>query len=239
MRSAAEQVFAIPELLEQILILVPTADRKNNSGQTSIGFSAKSSLFVLQRVNKGFHNVIATSPKLSRMMGLKHVMPIGNLQDQIAREEGYLDSILNLERLSYDVVDSDLMIRVALTRSAPWAARRLETWIGGLKHQENHIAGVQGLGTQTLYHHTNHSWRSIFLTTTAIPVRIEIRVRHFKSFHSRRGYILSRHVLLSPEEATLGRLADELTRLNSKWVFRRLPVCLWKYVRARQQKEGR
>lgn len=74
--SAAPRVFAIPELLEHILLQVPhTLTWEDQRGYTGnlIPERPIAQLFQLQRVNHAFAAMIATSPALQRRMGLSEI----------------------------------------------------------------------------------------------------------------------------------------------------------------------
>ncbi|KAK3696166.1 hypothetical protein LTR37_018068 [Vermiconidia calcicola] len=71
MTSAAAKVFAIPELLEHILLLVGEGTRYED-------IATIQQLFALRRVNKEFYHTIRGSPKIQRAMYLLP-SPVGDL----------------------------------------------------------------------------------------------------------------------------------------------------------------
>ena len=74
--SAAHRAFAIPELLEHILLQVPhTLIRHDQTAYTNFLIPERpvTQLFQLQRVNHAFAAMVATSPALQRRMGLLEI----------------------------------------------------------------------------------------------------------------------------------------------------------------------
>lgn len=68
---ASTRVFALPELLETILLHVATALRPTHNYRGPDYLNPATDLFVLQRVNKGFRDIIARNITLRRRMFLE------------------------------------------------------------------------------------------------------------------------------------------------------------------------
>ncbi|GIZ47060.1 hypothetical protein CKM354_001016100 [Cercospora kikuchii] len=90
--SAAHRVFAIPELLEQILLQVthPLHESKQEVGQDMLCelWRPVTQLFALQRVSRQFAALIAASPALQRRMGLLETLDSNGTLNEVTLDLG-------------------------------------------------------------------------------------------------------------------------------------------------------
>lgn len=204
-KLSAPRVFAIPELLEAILLHLSWSD-----------------LFVLQRVNKAFHQVIAESAKLREIMAL-HVLGSSKTRDvqgasSLLREFSW--SFLNYEPFPGDstvTTGRDTTIKLIYDLwLPPSSAPRTSHYGLGVGQQKRFYYSVDSHGT----------WRLLKLTAAPGKVWIHINV----IFHVDRSFGLAYRELiaLQADTATFGDLADVLWEMKH-----RLPEEHIKVYRAR------
>ncbi|KAK3691336.1 hypothetical protein LTR37_018697 [Vermiconidia calcicola] len=229
MASATEKVFAITELLEQILFYVGEGDPCADGG------NPVEELFALQRVNHTFEDTIQGSFNLRRMMGLEHDVTTTEPRQPSGSPKHYL-----LFRL--DSADpqhpSGMLSITAFTFNGDidiLCKQRLITTLGSSAQLSN--LGIRSRRSNQVYSGRHDSWRKIRLSPSHAPVRVALST-HIGNASSLG--ILSRFLSVDycygipvKKEGTLGALAEALegsTRISTaQQLFLRLVVLLWGY----------
>ena len=218
MASAAERVFAISELLEQILL-----DLSN--GHIPANWQHTKGLFTLQRVCRSTAITIRASPKLRRRMGIGH---------QSAKDAGPLLRCLRPRALKREEV-SLLPFHIGSSSLEPDCSFTLKFHLdlGANEAVALRKYGSQGLGLRLggrqSYNRKYHSWRKLVLCTAAIPINVRVAVRlplrlrgsfrtdwlvlsheTSRQWEVVRGWEYVDHVHFGAGEGTLGGLVDAL-----------------------------
>ena len=209
---AAAKVFAIPELVEHILI------KLNDMGPSQPTFNGARNLFLLQRVNNTFHTAIQSSPELRRQMLLEYVYPPGTYTgapdedcfvvfDYLERFGHLSTSPLQLEDSSFGS-DNNILFHYLVEHKDI--------------NKPMHF-GILAGGSKKVHSGKRDSWRKIKMFTYVIPAVVEFRIEEFRQVdegHWMAKPIQARSMTLnvsrleevSSNEArdTLGDFVDEL-----------------------------
>lgn len=199
MPSAVDRVFAIPELLEHILLYLD-----NDAQALSIAHSK--TLFSLQRVNRSFKGTIRGSKRLEWRMGTAR--PLSDDAELVSANQmvtPYLQQReLKVGPFNYRGIGSS---RIELSIYADGVDQRPDSGNAGI--------GILGKGRR-LYSSHEQSWRTIQLIralgVTIVEVNVKLRDPCKSSKSSNDGHATYSEWLIETEDPiTLGRLADMLT----------------------------
>lgn len=214
MATAAQRFFAIPELLEQVLLeLGGYADPLENPSNII-------DLFALHRVNRSFAATIRNSQKLRWRMGLRDQLPR-------AQYHGSIENIaLTCLRRGIFVMPPYEFMHTTRPYPSPSRPKHLllafqvsadyfaEEYLGSL----GYFGGLRGKNGR-IYCKPRQSWRQMRLTTDPIPIVVQINV--YCPHKELRGSPLSgpfctEWVSFRPSEVTLGNLADFFEAVGRK-----------------------
>lgn len=182
---AVDKVFAIPELLEHILLCFP-----RYWGCTTMIYPSRRHLFVLQRVNRTFQNTILGSNTLKRAMRLAHFFEsyperLYVLKNAIGHERNVLGHFALID--SRTVNDGGIL---------------------GLRLEFIMWADEPRSPSLPSWAYPNASWRRLRLTEVPLPIRVAVRVKW-----SDRPMIFEETFEIKSAQDSLGDLASTLESL--------------------------
>jgi hypothetical protein len=186
MPSAAEQVFAIPELLEQILLAtlreMPVIsdypeEGEGNEGNEGYGLDGIVNLFGLQRESRFMRAAILSSPTIGRLMGTRPCLhqedlqspPAGSLWCPLGSRFVTYRSLVG--RTVYSEKEGCLVVRY-YAEVGP-----IEPNWGSLSRTSDIEVGIMDRKCAIKVHKgAKESWRHTKLTSTLVPTQIDIYV---------------------------------------------------------------
>ncbi|KAK3703703.1 hypothetical protein LTR37_014281 [Vermiconidia calcicola] len=227
MASATEKVFAITELLEQILVYVGEGDPSTDDG------SRVEELFTFQRVNRTSEDTIQGSLTLRQMMALEYdleydVIPTvpgqashPPMQCLLARlipaEYQHLGDMLSITAFTFNECTEIL------------CEQRLITTFDSSAQLRN--LGIRSRRSNQVYSGRHDSWRKIKLSPSHAPVLVALSTRIGNA--SSLGILNRSYTVPVEKEGTLGALAEALEGITqistAQHLFSRLAVLLWGY----------
>lgn len=223
MASAAQRFFAIPELLEQVLLEV--------SGN-AIPFTTphlSTDLYVLKSVNRLSAAAIDESPRIRLSMGLRGPLTTA---PRIGRTEYIALTSLRQRDLNFPPFKYNDSTALYLPYQAlPYHHRLTKPkrfWISYTVHacclteecqgSRGYRAGLQGKSGRT-YHGAHHSWRKMRLAPASTPLVVNANVfRPQKNVYSNplTGPSYIEWMRCREGEGTLGDLADFFEEIGQK-----------------------
>ena len=218
MASNAQKVFAKPELLEHILLKIDA-----DSGTSKASCFIKE-LFVFQRVNRTFATTIRSSNRIHVKMGLRGRSP--KAQSLEISEHGALACF---QQGDFTIPPFKYCEESRLSyHRGP--ARTPGLWLNFIVSADNFAAeyqgtlglraGLQGTSGRT-YGEDFHTWRKMKLTTTRMPLIVNISVvrpQHYQS-NPFLGPSYTDWVRFRPGDGTLGDLADVFEQIGRRGWF--------------------
>ncbi|KAK5128441.1 hypothetical protein LTR85_003109 [Meristemomyces frigidus] len=189
MASSASKVFAITELLEQIL-LVESVSMQD--------------LFALQRVNRAFYQIISGSYHLQRRMHLRHLTD-GESADARQSKGHWIEGVLNPYLKGLDLHSFGLkFFRVGhLTVHAT---------IQGLSEAQQPF-GFHGRDT---LHYAPASWARTKLSAAAGPTQVAVDVSYDDEYQRLHVGGYSEIITLHASDATLGNFIGILQEVKAR-----------------------
>ena len=209
MVSTAEQVFAIPELLEHILLYLDDRGSYMTDPQHS------RELFTLQRVSRSFNNTVRGSIRLKARMGLEYPLPEVTMA---VRSSGLITPYLKNKKLKLTPFTVDEIYECFLDDiEADYDLLAIR-----LSYRPN---GVQSIGlsgnSRTLYGRMEHSWRQLKVATIESELLLTVRVEFRSLDHEcKEGNIYKEYLMGGERERvyTLGDIADLLDAISQRTI---------------------
>jgi hypothetical protein len=192
--SAAKRVFAIPEPLERILLSI-------DDDNYVCKMSAAKRLFILQRVDTTFANIIHGSCMLKYRMGLDY-KPRGPLASTPKHDilSTFLDFLTPTPRISCRIDEHGVLnvkLGLAIDRSTIPTIHSLR----------------RSLSRTTL---RPHYWRRAKITSIKIPTRIHILVQLTKPDNYTTGVHYREYQYHAASEGTMGDVATLLMKIERR-----------------------
>ena len=205
MLSTAEQVFAIPELLEHILLYL------DERGSYVVDPQRSKELFTLQRVSRSFNNTVRGSIKLKAKMGLEYPLPENTMA---VRSAGLISPYLKDEELKlspFTVDEIDEYFLDDVEDAYDFVTIRLSYCPNG----------VQTIGLSdnscTRYGRMEQSWRHLKVTTIEADLFLTVRVEFRSLDHECQQPDIYNKLLMCLDRErmyTLGDIADLLDAIS-------------------------
>ena len=175
---AAARVFAIPELLENVLTCLVTDEEKKAAWPSLLAHSRKAApglrtLYRLQGVSKAFRDVISDSKELRRIV-FRESPPEKHQVDERAEEE-------NLERiLSEDFGEDDstehLNPLLACLFNSVYSQDGILLFFISAGSSKSETPPLSDFMSGSVASHKAGSWRHALINSLSVPIRIESNV---------------------------------------------------------------